>query len=101
MTIINIYDLLECIDDEFKIIDSNYNLFRFGILTSLKELNIEFIYYENQPYLSRRSFYYMMDDKYLNTFLDIYQDYIHNYTNIAEHKKDMLCNILQKYKVSS
>jgi len=101
MTIINIYDLLACMDDEFKIIDYNYRLFRFGIITSFKEYNIKFIYYENESYISRTSFHYMMDDKHLNTFLDIYQDYVYDRDNITERHKDMLCNIIQKYKVRS
>ena len=98
MTIISIYNLLERINNEFKIIDDNYRILRFDIINKMRELNINYIKYENHTDISLN---YMIDDKYLNTFLDIYQDFICNQKNIKEYHKDLLCNIIQKYKVNA
>lgn len=105
MTIIKVYELLHIIDNEIKDIDE-YNLhnnyFSIRFINRRRLYNIDFIYFDDSlKHISRSNYRLVMDDKYINTLLDIYQDFIHNQTNIKEHHKDMMCNIIQKYKVSS
>lgn len=105
MTIIKVYKLLHLIDNDIKDIDE-YNLhnyhFSIRFINRRRLYNIDFIYYDDEiKSISRSDYRLVMDDKHINTLLDIYQDFIHNDKNIKEHHKDMICNIIQKYKVSS
>lgn len=104
MTIINVYNLLHIIDNDIKDIDE-YNLhnnyFSIRFINRRKDYKIDFIYFDdNIKYLPRSNHRLVMDDKHINTLLDIYQDFIHNHSNIKEHHKDMICNIIQKYKIN-
>lgn len=105
MTIIKVSKLLQDIDDDIKFIDEyklHCNHFSIRFINRRRLYNIDFTFYDDsQKHILSNYYRLLMDDKHINTLLDIYQDFIHNHTNIKEHHKDMICNIIQKYKVSS
>lgn len=103
MAIIKVCKLLQDIDDDIKSIDE-YKLFRNHFLIRFinrrKLYNLDFICHLEKD-ISVSYYKLVMDDKHINTLLDMYQDFIYNHNNIEEHHKDMICNIIQKYKVIS
>lgn len=107
--IIPLYDFLNKIYNDIKTqLKFEDNFFFLSFIVYIKS-KVDFIYIYDKCKDKRL----WMDDKYINTLLDLFQDFINNnfldysfmIDNIKyewdDNYKDKICNIIQNYKVSS